>query len=461
MTINLNDFLHDGFLDISLLHISQFPLTSQYCIENEVTGLNASSNNFILIRDLREYVMLKEIDLSFNKLNTIPFVPPSLKKLNIRNNELYQCNSFSTLTELNISHNNIAAIPPMNHLLNLDCSFNRIFSFPPILSLTSLNIISNQLTSLDLFHESLIELKCSMNKLTSVILELNHLTFLDISINPLQHLDITKCSSLNTLYLNNCNSELFLSKLPLSLKELSLQSCGLNKFPIDLTLLSNLTSLNLSSNDLLVLPPIYTTLQYLKTIDISMNLLECFPVFHPSLELLKIGGNYYLETIHITPPYQVLTFPTLSPTPIIQYIHLGSFLNAHNVDYIHNYNISSILLVGIEIPSLFQDQCDILRLDIVSEEGHQLYDAIPNAIKFIIHSIQRKEGVLIICGTGVNKAPAIVIAFLMYYQRLSFINAFNKVQGLYPLIDIESGFIRQLKLFEKKLEKMNSNCIIV
>ena len=411
----LNTHLYNGYLNLSLLKLDSISITKEYCIQNEITHINLASNNLHQLSDLFEFTTLKELNLSFNKLKQLPKLSESLTKLSLSHNEFVQLNQtnrsntnsqlFDSLIELNISHNKISEFPPMKQLQKIDCSFNCFNSsqlFQTLSSLTSLNITGNQFTEFIIEDNSqLIELKCSMNSIKTIKLNISTLTFLDISFNPIESIDIHQCISLKTLYLNNTSPIKYFSSIetsfPIQIKELSLSSCELMQFPKQLTYFTDLTSLNLSSNGLLILSPQYTQLQQLKKLDVSLNLLQSFPVIHSNLEELNIGGNFYLQKSNKTVPFQLKTFSLLSPIEIDKNVHISSFVNAYNCEYIDEKNITAIVYCGKELPKIYH-QCDSLQLiSLETDDGNGLLECLSDVLNFIFSFVEKNEGVLLVC----------------------------------------------------------------
>lgn len=61
----------------------------------------------------------------------------------------------------------------------------------------------------------------------------------------------------------------------------------------------------------------------------------------------------------------------------------------------------------------------------------------------------RGRRVLVHCVYGQSRSAAICVAFLMTTQKLSLLEAYDAVQRARPCIYINSGFLRQLELFER------------
>jgi dual specificity phosphatase 12 len=65
------------------------------------------------------------------------------------------------------------------------------------------------------------------------------------------------------------------------------------------------------------------------------------------------------------------------------------------------------------------------------------------------HTQQRQGRALVHCVYGQSRSAAVCVAFLMATRRLSLREAYDQVQRARPCIHINTGFLRQLELFER------------
>ena len=79
-----------------------------------------------------------------------------------------------------------------------------------------------------------------------------------------------------------------------------------------------------------------------------------------------------------------------------------------------------------------------------------------NIIKYFgecLNFIDGNEKVLVHCMAGVSRSATIVIVYIMWKKKMKFDDALNFVKNKRPIVDPNDGFVEQLKLFEKELEK--------
>lgn len=93
-----------------------------------------------------------------------------------------------------------------------------------------------------------------------------------------------------------------------------------------------------------------------------------------------------------------------------------------------------------------------LCLHILDLPQTELSDYYTQAFNFIDQSISEEGKVLIHCNAGVSRSAAILIAYLMKSQNLSYEAAWSLVKDKRPSINPNIGFIIQLKNYEKQLD---------
>ncbi|ELP89011.1 outer membrane protein yopM, putative [Entamoeba invadens IP1] len=453
-SVDLEKCLVAGHLNLSLLKLDNFNVSAKFVIQNEVTSIDFSSNALDTLPDISEYVLMRSLNLSFNNLSALPSLPQSLKELNISHNAFFQCPVMNTVLTLIAAHNKISDLVFMKNVKKLDVTENIFSKIPVFDSLTEIAISANQITAVkDVTFPELVSLVCDSNSIKTFCMSAPKLLYLNLSNNPIQKLDISMCNSLKTLILNNTPASSLLGNLPASLDSLSLQACNLELFPCDILKLSNLRFLNLSANEIICVSPNYTSLA-LEVLDMSLNFLQVFPADHPTLKTLKLGGNCDLDNIRPNVKYSVDTFPTPPPTRIRKRLHIASFVSAHHLRYLHDQNITGLVFVGDEVPTFFEkSNFFTLHVGLNTEEGSQLLKSLSLIFNFVNEIAKMGNGVLIICGTGVNKSPVVAAAVLMRFENMRMEKAVEEIKGHCPVVDIENGFIVQLKKLEKSILK--------
>ncbi|ELP91665.1 leucine rich repeat containing protein, partial [Entamoeba invadens IP1] len=241
----------NGIMDASQQNIHFFPLLPNFPTGNNTTRLVLSKNNITdFPTEFSQFLGLKELDLSDNKLS---FLSDILSNMRV-------------LTLLNISGNN---------LLNIDKSVST-------LPLIELDLSSNDIQhpKADYFPTTLKRLFLRQN---TVVPDLTHLqiTLLDLSL---------------TLGLDKTD---FIQNLPVTLSELRLSGCALEHLPCSCSKLTELKKINLSKNKLYNLPPSFFLLTKITEINLKENPLRQISVMMiklNNLEKMELDENVTLPT---------------------------------------------------------------------------------------------------------------------------------------------------------------------
>ena len=144
----------------------------------------------------------------------------------------------------------------------------------------------------------------------------------------------------------------------------------------------------------------------------------------------------------------------LSPSynQITDKIYLGNEDTARDKELLKKLNISNILICAEGCNTFYPDEYKykILYLDDAVDED--LLSWIKEAFEFIDSS---KDNIYIHCVMGISRSASIVIAYIMYKNKMTFNEAFDFVAKKRKVISPNTGFQNQLKKFEKILKENN------
>ena len=139
---------------------------------------------------------------------------------------------------------------------------------------------------------------------------------------------------------------------------------------------------------------------------------------------------------------------------ITEKLYLGNISGAENRDKIKNLGIKKVLSVIEELvwPE-YKESDNIIHKKLAIYDFEQ-----QNIIKYFgecLNFIKGDEKVLVHCMAGASRSATIVIAYLMWNQKMSYHNALNIVKEKRFIVFPNPGFRDQLQLFEKELIKTN------
>ena len=152
--------------------------------------------------------------------------------------------------------------------------------------------------------------------------------------------------------------------------------------------------------------------------------------------------NLYLNKAVLSPSYDQIT----------DKIYLGNEDTARDKELLKKLNISNILICAEGCESFYPDEYKykILYLDDAIDED--LLSWLKEAFEFIDSS---KDNIYIHCVMGISRSASIVIAYIMYKNKITFNEAFDFVYKKRKVISPNSGFQNQLKKLEKILKENN------
>ena len=146
--------------------------------------------------------------------------------------------------------------------------------------------------------------------------------------------------------------------------------------------------------------------------------------------------------------------PILNPSynKITPKIFLGNEDTARDKKILNEIKISNILICAEGCEKFFPDDFEYKILYIDDAVDEDLLSWLKEAFDFIDSS---KNNIYIHCAMGISRSPSIVIAYIMYKEKISYENAFNKVYEKRNCINPNTGFRKQLQIFEDILIKNN------
>ena len=152
--------------------------------------------------------------------------------------------------------------------------------------------------------------------------------------------------------------------------------------------------------------------------------------------------NLYMNKPCLYPSYNLIT----------DKIYLGNEDTARDKNLLNKLCISNILICAEGCEPFFKNdfKYKILYIDDAIDEN--LLGWVKEAIEFIDST---EKNIYIHCVMGVSRSPSIVIAYLMFKNKMKYNDAFDLVIQKRNNINPNSGFREQLKKFEKILQENN------
>ena len=152
--------------------------------------------------------------------------------------------------------------------------------------------------------------------------------------------------------------------------------------------------------------------------------------------------NLYMNKTVLNPSYNQIT----------EKVYLGNEDTARDKEILKKLNISNILICAEGCEPFYPNEYKykILYLDDAPDED--LLSWLKEGFDFIDSS---KDNVYVHCVMGISRSASIVIAYLMYKNKMSYDEAFDEVHKKRSVISPNTGFQEQLQKFEKILKDNN------
>lgn len=135
-------------------------------------------------------------------------------------------------------------------------------------------------------------------------------------------------------------------------------------------------------------------------------------------------------------------------------IYLGNIDAAFNKKKLKQIGIKKILTVMEAFGNHYSSN-EFIHKSIDVEDNYQTN--IIRYFKDCFLFIEGKDKILVHCAAGMSRSPTIVIAYIMWKNKLSLNKAIKFVKEKRPLISPNDNFMNQLKIFEELLIKNNYN----
>ena len=136
---------------------------------------------------------------------------------------------------------------------------------------------------------------------------------------------------------------------------------------------------------------------------------------------------------------------------IIPHLYIGSIACASNLEELQSKKITHILCCGFGLKLFFPDKFKYHKIDLIDQETQNIRKYFDETNNFINNAIIKGGNVLVHCHAGISRSTSIILAYLMKHKQMKFNKAFELIKEKRGKIQPNSGFILQLKAYEKEL----------
>lgn len=137
---------------------------------------------------------------------------------------------------------------------------------------------------------------------------------------------------------------------------------------------------------------------------------------------------------------------------ILENLFLGDIDDAKNMKFLKKNHITHILMVAAYYKPFYPKSFTYLHIEAEDSETFQLSKYFDGMSDFIDNAIKQKGSVFVHCLMGVSRSPTAIIAYLMKYQKMSFLKSKSFVESKREVFPNEA-FVKQLKEYETLLNE--------
>jgi len=164
---------------------------------------------------------------------------------------------------------------------------------------------------------------------------------------------------------------------------------------------------------------------------------------------MKRPRTIKIEIVHTVRKHNNISESVDQISEITDNIYLSSAHAANNYEELQSRGITHVLIIGIigtqEIECAFSDKIVYKNIAIKDSEFVNISDYFAETTEWMSNILAvNTNKILVHCAKGISRSPTIVIAYLMYTQKLSFDDAYTIVQTRRPCVYPNAGFICQL-----------------
>eukprot|EP00026_Physarum_polycephalum_P017477 Phypoly_transcript_18717.p1 GENE.Phypoly_transcript_18717~~Phypoly_transcript_18717.p1 ORF type:complete len:210 (+),score=33.86 Phypoly_transcript_18717:110-739(+) len=177
-----------------------------------------------------------------------------------------------------------------------------------------------------------------------------------------------------------------------------------------------------------------------------------------------LTGNHFINYHYgasLSAVLKVLPLKDFDAQEIVPNLFLGDVYAAHNTQELKNRKFTHILTCTVGVTPPFPDSFKYLHLKILDCAAETIHEHFAETSAFIAEAIASGGKVLVHCIRGVSRSATIVTAYLMTSLMISAEEAVQRVQAVRPIARPNYGFMIQLQMYAKELQKSNTLQITV
>lgn len=129
---------------------------------------------------------------------------------------------------------------------------------------------------------------------------------------------------------------------------------------------------------------------------------------------------------------------------ILDHHYVGSYFCANDYDLLKKLGITHIVNVS-QLGNVFPNEFIYLKINIEDDSEENINRHFTKTSRFIHNAILKNGIVLIHCVAGKSRSPTLAIAYLIMKRKMKLVDALQLVRQKKSNIDINEGFMKQLR----------------
>lgn len=135
--------------------------------------------------------------------------------------------------------------------------------------------------------------------------------------------------------------------------------------------------------------------------------------------------------------------PDNIPAKIVEFVYLGS-QDCCDESVILKYNFKYVLSIGVEATYKHPDVI-YKFIECLDIPECNLQPVLDIGIHFIKLAVDKCCNILVHCNAGVSRSASIVIGYIMFHKKISYVESYNYVKNARNCINPNAGFVKYLQ----------------
>lgn len=140
---------------------------------------------------------------------------------------------------------------------------------------------------------------------------------------------------------------------------------------------------------------------------------------------------------------------------IIPFLYLGDTMNAKNSHELSKLNIDTIINMTHEVKNFYPEKYNYINYAWRDSLNYHIINDLDEICDKINDLISQNKNILVHCKMGLSRSVAVILAYLIKYEHMSYYEAYEYVEFKKNTICPNDTFISDLKCFHEQYRTFN------